>query len=134
MKTTKKLLILLLALCCISSTIIPSYAAEAQPMAETTYVATALLSINSSGQALCTVIVNARTASYRVEATMSLNQINGKTPLKSWPLSGTGRLYEAKTYYVTRGYDYQVTVDITVRDSSGKLIESFITSSSIVHY
>lgn len=134
MKTTKKLLALLLALCCISSTIIPSYAAEAQPMSETTYIATALLSINSSGQALCTAIVNAKTDSYHVEATMSLNQINGNTPLKSWPLSGTGRIYEAKTYYVAKGYDYQVTVDLTVRDFSGNLIESIIVSSSIVHY
>ena len=65
---------------------------------------------------------------------MSLKQINGKMPLKSWSLSGATPFSKTKTYYVTKGYDYQVTAVITIRDSSGKLIESFTTYSSIVHY
>lgn len=134
MKTTKKLLVLLLALCCIGSILIPSFAAEAQPLTNSTYQAKALLLIDLSGKALCNVAVTASTTTYCIEATMSLSQINGKTPLKSWSLSGTDPFSETRSYYVVKGYDYQVTADITVRDSSGKLIESFTTSSSIVHY
>ena len=56
-----------------------------------------LLSINLSGQASCTVTVKARSFLHHIEVSMSLNQINGKTPLKSWRLSGTGPLSETKT-------------------------------------
>lgn len=134
MKTSKKAFVLLLALCCIGTTIIPAHATETQPMLDTVHEATAMLKISSSGQASCIVSVSARTSSHRVEVSMSLNQINGKTPLKTWSLSGTGTFTATKTYYVVKGYDYQITAKITVKDSSGKLIESFTTNSSVVHY
>lgn len=134
MKATKKILVLLLSLYCIGSSIIPAHATEFQPRTATTYNAQASLLINANGQASCSVLVITRSTLYRIEITMSLNQTNGKTLLKSWLLSGTGSLYNTKTYYVTKGYDYQVTADITIRDSSGKLIESFTTFSSIVRY
>ena len=134
MTTTKKVLVLLFALSCIGATIVPTHAAEVQPMTDTTYNSTAKLDISVSGQASCIVVVNTRTTSHRVEVSLSLNQINGKTPLKTWSLSGTGSFSATKTYYVVKGYDYQITAKITVKDSSGKLIESFTTNSSVVHY
>lgn len=134
MKTTKKAFVLLLALFCIGATIIPAHATEAQPMTDTANKSALTLTINSSGQASCFVVVNTRTASNRVEVSMSLNQINGKAPLKTWSLSGTGSFSATKTYYVVKGYDYQITAKITVKDSSGKLIESFTTNSSVVRY
>ena len=134
MKTTKKALVLLFALCYIGVAIAPAHATEAEPMSDTTNRATATLKISASGQALCIIDVTARSSTNRIEVTMSLNQINGKTPLKTWSLSGTGSFSATKTYYVVKGYDYQITAKITVKDSSGKLIESFTTNSSVVHY
>ena len=119
MTTTKKAFVLLLALCCIGATIIPAHATEAQPMTDTANKSALTLTINSSGQASCFVVVNTRTASNRVEVSMSLNQLNGKTPLTTWSLNGIWNLSATKTYYVVKGYDYQITAKITVKDSSG---------------
>lgn len=134
MKTTKKAFVLLLALFCIGATIIPAHATEAQPMTDTANKSALTLTINSSGQASCFVVVNTRTASNRVEVSMSLNQINGKTPLTTWSLNGIWNLSATKTYYVVKGYDYQITAKITVKDSSGKKLESFTVNSPVVHY
>lgn len=134
MKTAKKVLIALLTLICMMVAIVPAFSTDVCPMTDGTNIANVSLSINYSGQASCRTFVNARSNSYRIEVTMSLNQIGKSTPLKSWPLSGSGSLSATETYYVARGHDYQVTAAITVRDSDGKLIESFITKSSIVHY
>lgn len=134
MNVSKKLFALFLALCYVGIIITPAHATEIQPMTESTCNAMACLSIKSSGQASCEITTSARDTSLRIEVSLSLNQINGKTPLKTWSLSGTGSFSATKTYYVVKGYDYQITAKITVKDSSGKLIESFTTNSSVVHY
>ena len=134
MKTTKKLSALLLALCCLTVFVTQAFASEYQPMNEGTDHAAATLSITYMGQADCSVVVNARSMTYHVEVVMSLNQIGQPTPLKSWSASGTGRLSLGQNYYVSKGYDYQVTATITVKDSSGQLIESFSTTSAVIHY
>lgn len=134
MKTTKKALVLLIALYCISVAIAPVHATEAEPMTDTTNRATVTLKISASGQASCIIDVTTRSSTNRIEVTMSLNQVNGKTPLRTWSVNGIWNLSATKTYYVVKGYDYQITAKITVKDSSGKLIESFTTNSSVVHY
>ena len=133
-KIFKKFSVFFLALCCTFITTLPAYAEEIQPMADSTSNANATLSISLDGQASCNVNITIRLASYRIEAVMSLNKIGQSTPLKSWSSSGTGRLLLSQNYYVSKGYDYQVTATITVKDSSGQLIESFSTTSAVVHY
>lgn len=134
MKIVKKLLVLSLILCCIVTTATPANASDIQPISDGTNIADVSLSISHSGQASCIVSVNARSVSQHIEVIMSLNQIGGSTPLKSWSLSGIGSLYAEKNYYVAQGYDYQVIAEITVKDSNGKLIEYFTAKSNIVHY
>lgn len=106
MKTTKKLLVLLLALCCIGSTIIPSYATEARPMAETTYEATALLSISSSGQALCAVMYGTATLRrgrpFQWEANMMQKSIPKVGP------QGTPKPLDASSAYCVEGRTFMV--------------------------
>jgi len=134
MKTTKKMLPLLLALCCIVIVAVPAFATDIQPLTEDTTKCVASLFIDLSGQASCSVYANVKSPSNRISICMCLYRVGAADPLKSWILEGTYRLSETKTYFVAKGHDYQVTATITVRDSGGKLIESFPTKSSIVHY
>lgn len=134
MNPTKRISILFLVLCCIFTLVAPTYASEIEPMTDATDDFRATLSIGFGGQASCNVIANASLISYKLEVAMSLNQLNNPNPLKTWNASGTGKLIMTKNYYVSRGYDYQVSATITVRDSGGRFIESFTVYSSIVHY
>ncbi len=136
MENVKKLLALLLTLHCVVAIIMPTNALEAQPLADGTNTAEATLAISPVGQASCGVTVKAKDLTYRIEATMSLYQIDDSypDPLKSWTVSGVANISVTKSYYVTKGHDYQVMATITIKDSSGKQIESFDTPSSIIHY
>lgn len=135
MNPTKRAPVLFLALfCCILTLIVPTYASEIEPMADATDDFRATLSIGLGGQATCRVIANADSISNKLEIVMSLNQLGNPNSLKTWSASGTGRLTMSKSYYVSRGYDYQVSATITVRDSGGRFIESFTVYSAIVHY
>ncbi len=137
MKTTKaaiKLSVMLLALYLISLIVTFAFASDIQPMADGTNSAKATLSISSNGLASCTISANTKSFSHCIEITMSLYRINDDSEMKSWTMEGVYSLTETKNYYVAEGFDYQITALITVRDSSGKLIESFTTTSSIVHY
>lgn len=133
MNPTKRISVLFLILCCIFTLIVPTYASEIEPMTDSTDNFRADLSI-SAGQALCEVSGKASLVSHKIEVVMSLNQLGNPIPLKSWSASGTGKLTMSKSYYVSRGYDYQVSATITVRDSGGRFIESFTVYSAIVHY
>lgn len=130
----KKFSAVFLALCCIFITTLQAYAEEIRPMADSIPNANVTLAISLGGKASCDVNLTARLASYRIEVVMSLNQIGQSTPLKSWHASGTGSLSLSQNYYVSKGYDYQVIATITVKDSSGQSIESFPTTSAVVHY
>ena len=134
MNPTKKLLVPFLALCLAVSFAVPAFASEIEPMADTTDDFQATLSIDFSGQAFCGVKAIVSFASYKIEAVMSLYRIGNPVPLKSWSSNGTGALSMSKQYYVSHGYDYQVTATITVRDSEGRLIESITANSAVVHY
>lgn len=134
MNPTKRTSVVVLVLCCIISLFVPAFASEVEPMSLGTKTFEVTLDISSDGQASCCAVANASLMSHKVEIVMSLNQIGQSTPLKSWSANGTGKLSLSQSYYVSKGYDYQVTATITVRDSSGKFIESFTTPSSVVHY
>lgn len=134
MNPTKRLLVLFLALCLGVSFVVPAFASEIEPAAEDTKIFQATLSIDFTGQASCYVVANASSVSHKIEAVMSLYRLGNPVPLKSWSSNGTGALSMSKQYYVSHGYDYQVTATITVRDSEGKLIESITANSAVVHY
>lgn len=138
MKTAKKTLAVLLTVCCIMGLLTSAHAtqAQAEPRIDTSSSAYASLKISSVGEATCKAAVIAKSLSYRIEINMSICRVINDIPdpLKSWGSTGVYSLDLTKQYYLSKGYDYQVIVAITVRDSSGKLIESFIISSSIVHY
>lgn len=134
MKNLKTLAIFVLVLCCLVS--VPTFACDIQPMSDGSKDFAAYLYIGTTGQASCTTDVTARIHTYQIELVMSLYQVDGDKPdpLKSWTANGRGSISVSKNYYVTKGHDYQVTADITVKDSNGKFIESFPVSSAIVHY
>ncbi|MDE6590063.1 MAG: hypothetical protein K2K53_06925 [Oscillospiraceae bacterium] len=134
MNPTKRLLVSFLALCLAVSFAVPAFASEIEPITVITDDFRATLSIDFSGQASCDVKANANSISYKIEAVMSLYQLGNPVPLKSWSANGTGKLSMSQQYYVSHGYDYQVTATITVRDSEGRLKESITANSAIVHY
>lgn len=134
MNPIKRMSALFLALCCAFSLIVPAFASEIEPASEDTKTFQATLSIDLTGQASCYIIANASSISHKIEAVMSLYRLGNPVPLKSWSSNGTGKLSMSKQYYVSHGYDYQVTATITVRDSEGKLIESITANSAVVHY
>lgn len=134
MNPTKRLLVLFLALCLGVSFAVPAFASEIEPATDDTRIFQATLSIDLTGQASCGVKANASSISHKIEAVMSLYQLGNPVPLKSWSSNETGELSMSKTYYVSHGYDYQVTATITVKDSVGRLIESITAKSAIVHY
>lgn len=136
MKTIKSLFILLMLLCCTIVTIQSAFASDAMPMSDDLVQAYASLSVDSNGQAHCTLNVRSRLPQYKIQAVMTLNQVssNMPTPIKSWTLNGTYSISGTKTYYVMAGHTYQLAVDVTVTDSSGNIIDSFPVHSSLVIY
>lgn len=134
MKHVKTLAIFVLVLCCLIS--VPTFACNIQPMSDGVKDFGANLYIGTTGQASCTTDVTARIHTHQIELVMSLYQVDGEkpNPLKSWTANGRGSISVSKNYYVAKDHDYQVTADITIKDSNGKLIESFPVSSAIVHY
>lgn len=134
-KIVRKLFVAVLMFCCITLTISSASAVAIEPKTDTVNYANATLSIKSN-LASCSVTVRAKSLQYRITANMTLYRINGTTftPLKTWSTTGTYTVKATESFYVAYGYDYQVKVNITVKDSSGKLIESFTTNSPVVHY
>lgn len=53
--------------------------------------------------------------------------------VKEWTSSGTTNNF-AESWYVTSGYDYRVEILADVYNSSGNMIESQTTHSSVVEY
>jgi hypothetical protein len=134
MNPTKRIFALCLALCYTLTLIAPTYASGIEPMTDGTDNFRATLSIGFGGQATCNAFGSATLMSHKVEAIMSLNRLGNPIPLKTWNSQETGGLTMSENYYVSRGYDYQVSATITVRDSGGRFIESFTIYSAIVHY
>lgn len=135
MKKIKKILMILLLVCIyIPGSISTVSASGPVPLYEEITRMDVSLSINSSGRATCSTTVN--TSNRNIEATMYLNQINGSRikEVASWTLSDSWRLDETRFRYVDKGYDYQVDVFVTIKDSKGNVLESASMSSHIVHY
>lgn len=135
-KATKKLFAVLAALWCAITLTIPVFAADTSLMSEGTSITNCDLSISATGQASCKVLVRTQTSSQRIEVVISLYQIsrNGSTRLNSWSDKGAFMLTSTKTHPVTKGYDYQATAMITIKDSYGNKIETIPISSLVVHY
>ena len=131
----RKLFAVLLTLCCIALAINPASAATIEPRLNSCSYANAELKINSNS-ASCSIHIITKFSDYKITADMTLYRINGTTftPLKTWSIISTHTISTSETFYVSHGYDYQVIAYITVKDSSGKKLESFTVNSPVVHY
>lgn len=134
MKKFKKSLIFLLLICILGSISTVS-ASGPVPLYEEISRMDVSLSINSSGRATCSTTVNT-SINRTIEATMYLNKINGSTikEVASWTFSDSWKLDETRYRYVDKGYDYQVEVFVTIKDSEGNVLENTSMESYIKHY
>ena len=73
-------------------------------------------------------VLTGYTADLRVEL-----QQDGDT-IKTWTASGTKDIEVVKEYWVASGHDYQVVVSATVRNSSGKIVDTPSITSRMVKY
>lgn len=128
---------LALAVCCmvtVTTFATPTVSAvEMQPWYVGIDSVTPELKINSSGQASITVTTQP-SSGYSVNLAIDL-QRDGKS-IKSWTASATYPdivLFE-KTYFVTKGHQYQVVTTATIKNSSGKVVSSPTSSSKSVSY
>lgn len=127
MKTVKKVLSVLLIFGCISAMILPTFATEIQPLTDNANKAVTSFSIDSSGTATCQVRMTAYDRSYKIYAVMTISRVSGSSPgyVNSWHVGGSNALWETKTCTVTPGFTYKLTTDITIKDASGNVLESF---------
>lgn len=88
------------------------------------------LEISSTGRADCWCAVYA-TSGYSVDVTMELEQDG--TAIKTWTGSGT-TVQLPKSYYVTKGHDYQVVVTSKVKTLGGLYLLSYTLKSDIKSY
>lgn len=91
----------------------------------------ASLDISKGGCASCygyAKVLTGYTADLRVEL-----QQDGDT-IKTWTASGTKDIEVVKEYWVASGHDYQVVVSATVRNSSGKIVDTPSITSRMVKY
>jgi hypothetical protein len=75
----------------------------------------------SGTMAQCSVSIKAYHSTDSITATMTLYRISGnsKVIVTYWNVSGTGSLSQGRTYNVTSGYTYQLTVNACVTGTSG---------------
>lgn len=95
----------------------------------------AALSISSSGAASCSASATAISPSYEVDLTMTLQRNNGgwKT-VRSWTNSADLSVSLSGIWYVTPGYDYRVETNATIKNSSGRTLETVTVHSRTVEY
>lgn len=138
MKFPKKVLAMaiLLILCCSVGMIMPASATEIQPLYLATLEASADLSISSRGTATCSIYVETNLPSQSIEVTTTLYRIGGgpDTPVASWSDSMNHIVSNTQTRGVSKGYNYQLRSHITIKNSSGGMIESFWRHSNTVYY
>ena len=93
------------------------------------------LAISSSGAASCSASATAISPSYEVDLTMTLQRNNGgwKT-VKTWTNSADWSVSLSGTWYVTPGYDYRVETKATIKNSSGRALETVTVHSRTVEY
>lgn len=91
----------------------------------------ASLDISKSGCASCYGYAKALTG-YTADLRVELQQ-DGDT-IKTWTASGTKDIEILKEYWVASGHDYQVVVSATVRNSSGKIVDTPSIDSQVVSF
>lgn len=93
------------------------------------------LSINSAGAASCSSSATAISPSYEVNLTMTLQRYdNGWKTVKEWDGSNDWSASLSGTWYVVSGYDYRVEAKATIKNTSGKTLETATVHSTIVEY
>lgn len=115
-KLKAKLVSLVLVVLALVSTTSPAFAATMRPSyVNTDYTYT---SLNFSGdKADCTSIIEAKTGTTKITATILLKRVvsNGTVTVKSWKASASGEEFLFnEQYYVSSGYDYMLEVDAAV--------------------
>lgn len=92
------------------------------------------LDIDSSGRASCIGEANA-SIGYTCSVTLELQQKNGSNwnTIKEWISTGRYNSFE-KSWYVKKGFDYQLKISTVVFDSSDKVVETPESYSLIVSY
>ncbi|MFB2020726.1 hypothetical protein ACEVJL_04490 [Pseudoflavonifractor sp. P01025] len=93
----------------------------------------AILKINSIGDASCTAYANTR-STYSCDATLELQQKSGGSwkTLKEWTSSGQLNQFN-ESFRVTSGYDYRLKISADVYNG-GKFVESQTIYSTVVYY
>ncbi len=91
----------------------------------------ASLDISKSGCASCYGYVKTLTG-YTAVLTVELQQ-DGDT-IKTWTASGTKAFDILKEYWVASGHEYQVVVTATVKNSSGKIVDTPSIDSQVVTF
>lgn len=91
----------------------------------------ASLDISKSGCASCYGYVKTLDG-YTATLTVDLQQ-DGDS-IKSWTASGTKAFDILKEYWVATGFDYQVVVTATVKNSSGRIVDTPSIESQVVPF
>lgn len=139
-KCGKRILAVLLALCCFCASVVSASAIDADldaPIAEARYTGavsvSSNISVSTSGTATCTAVVQIRSG-YTAKTTLKLQRSSNNSKWstrKSW--TGTDGVL-TKTKSVAAGYYYRAQVSTKVYNSSGTLVDSITKSSSSVYY
>lgn len=134
------LLVALLLACCTS---VGAYADEETagditPFYEYAKNVTAILSIDSSGNATCQGRIIPKESSYSCSITVQLKRKSGSTwtTVATWSDSGKGLSGASAggTRSVSSGYSYKVSVSATVKNASGDVVENPSKDSSVKTY
>lgn len=136
MKTTNRILCLLLSIACvlsISCTFAYANEISRDELLRYTGVAsiTAGLTISNAGGASCSGSATTYSG-YSVDLTMELRR-DGST-IKTWTTSGSGFVPLSKTYYVTSGHNYQVVTTVDVYNSKGAYVATYSCTSNVKSY
>ena len=133
-KTTKRLLCLLLSVTILASGMVVMAADTPTPYYDATASISASLTISTSGLASCGGSVTLSDSSAFATLTMKLQQYtsSGWTTIEPWSTSTSTRL--SKTKYVTHGYYYRVVTSANVYDANGHYVESPSVTSASKYY
>lgn len=116
MKMKVKMVSLVLVVLALTSTASPAFAATMHPSYTNTDYTYTNLSF-SGDKAECTSIIEAKTGTSKISATILLKRVvsNGTVTVKSWKTSVSDDTFLFyKEYYVSSGYDYILEVDAAV--------------------
>jgi len=99
---------------------------------------TAILTIDSAGNATCSGKITPKDSSYSCSITVKLQRGNGSswTTVATWTGSGQGYAGASAggTKKISSGYNYMVSVTTDVKNSSGSVIEQPSKNSAVRTY